>query len=237
MWDTPILHSNKNGSFNLLFFDTEGLDSADVSQEHDNRMFVLNLLLSSLFLYNTKDVVNRKAIEQLAVMSNLAKFINSNTGVNNQMQTNMPDFIWVIRDFFLENAQSTPTNYLEQQLKLETNLKDDEHIKKVNFIRESIRRSFKSLECCLLPTPIGSGMNGKSFDETLRNLDNIGWNYLRKDFRELITNLSTSIKENISCKSIFSTPISAPAYGKLRSFILNIILKLKLYLIFEYCSS
>ena len=214
MWDTPILHSNKNGSFNLLFFDTEGLDSIDVSQEHDNKIFVLNLLLSSLFLYNTKNVIDRKAIKQLAVMSNLAEYISSSVDDQNAMQINLPDFFWVIRDFFLENVQYTPKNYLTEQLKLESNPKNDEQIKEINFIRNSIKNSFKSLNCCLLPTPIDSGLNGKSYDETLRNLDNVSWNSLREDFRELITNLCTDIKENISYKSMFSTPISASAYGK-----------------------
>jgi hypothetical protein len=214
MWDRPILHSNKNGSFSLLIFDTEGLDSTDVSQEHDNKIFVLNLLLSSLFLYNTKNVIDRKAIKQLAVMSNLAKYINSKINDQNEIQINLPDFIWVIRDFFLENTQLTPKNYLDEQLKLESNPKNDEQIKEINFIRDSVKNSFKSLNCCLLPTPIESGLNGKSYDETLRNLDNVSWNSLREDFRELISSLCINLKDNISCKSIFSIPISAPAYGK-----------------------
>ena len=68
MWDTPIKHKNKHGEFNLILLDTEGLGSTDRYPHLDNKIFVLNLLISSFFVLNTKNVIDRDAIKKLAIM-------------------------------------------------------------------------------------------------------------------------------------------------------------------------
>jgi hypothetical protein len=56
MWDKPIKHENKHGEFNLIFMDTEGIGSpSDSDKNKDNKIFVLSLLLSSVFIYNIKE--------------------------------------------------------------------------------------------------------------------------------------------------------------------------------------
>ena len=109
MWSTPIKHKNEHGEFYYILLDTEGLGSPNSKAEHDNKIFILSLLLSSLFIYNTKNVIDRNAIKQLAIMSNLSKFINNsiqqdeleNGNKEETMNLNSPDFIWTVRDFFL----------------------------------------------------------------------------------------------------------------------------------------
>ena len=109
MWDTPIKHKNKHGEFNLILLDTEGLGSTDRSTKLDNHIFVLSLLLSSYFILNTKNVIDRDAIKKLAIMSDLSKFINSSIGENQEQKlvVSSPDFVWVLRDFFLDRKGRT----------------------------------------------------------------------------------------------------------------------------------
>ena len=76
MWDTPIKHNY--GEFNLILLDTKGLGSYDTKPELDNKIFVLSLLLSSFFIFNTKNVIDRTAIKQLGIMTDISKFINTN---------------------------------------------------------------------------------------------------------------------------------------------------------------
>jgi hypothetical protein len=40
-WNTPIKHKNKNGEFNLILLDTEGLGSPDRNPEIENKLFIL----------------------------------------------------------------------------------------------------------------------------------------------------------------------------------------------------
>ena len=64
MWDTPIKHKNKNELFNLIILDTEGLGSPKAKPERDTKIFILSLLLSSMFVYNTTRVIDREAIQK-----------------------------------------------------------------------------------------------------------------------------------------------------------------------------
>jgi hypothetical protein len=144
MWDTPIKHKNKHGKLHVLFLDTEGINSFDSSSASDNMIFVISLLLSSLFLYNTLNVIDREAIRKLGVMANLANHINnlasfeenrSNTDrfKSIQMKMNLPDFVWVLRDVYLKNCHDTPNEYLNNTLKFEDNKSGDKTIKEVVF--------------------------------------------------------------------------------------------------------
>ena len=222
MWDTPIKHKNKHGEFNLILLDTEGLGSTDTKPELDNKIFVLSLLLSSYFVLNTKTVIDRNAIKQLGVMTDLSKFINSSyensqdeSKEEQRLCLNSPDFVWIVRDFYLDLNNQTPKQYLLSCLQLETGqTRNETETLEVNFIRESIKNSFKSLNCFCLPFPIDSGSNGLSFEQTLRHLDQLELDKLRPDFRDGVKNLCESIKKNICPKKVFTVPLSAIAFSK-----------------------
>lgn len=59
----------------VLVIDTEGLASTDATQKNDNRIFALALMLSSYFIYNSKGTIDEKAIEDLALITNIVKDI------------------------------------------------------------------------------------------------------------------------------------------------------------------
>ena len=218
MWDTPIKHRNRHGEFNLILLDTEGLCSPDSETETDNKIFVLSLLLSSLFLYNTKGVIDRDAIKKLAIMTDLSNFINSNIDDSQNVDTlylNSPDFIWTVRDFFLNLEGRDPKQYLLTSLELETSRNNkNKDMQDANIIRDLIKKSFKSLDCYCLPLPIENGLNGRTFDETLQNLDHFNFEHLRKDFKHGILKLCENIKRDISPKIVHTIPLSAVAFSR-----------------------
>jgi hypothetical protein len=153
-------------------------------------------------------------------MTDLSKYINTSIGVENEewlkkngLMLNTPDFHWVVRDFFLA-SDKTSDEYLEDCLKLEAEGQDGREIEEVNSIRKSIKSSFASRNCTCLPSPIESGTDGRSFEESLQFLDQIEWHRLRVNFREGIEGLCKQIKENIAPKSLFSVPLSAFEYAQ-----------------------
>ena len=113
MWDTPIKHKNKHGEFNLIFMDTQGLVFTERCSKLDSKIFVLSLLLSSFFVLNTKNVIDRDAFKKLAIMKDLPKYINSSIGKNkdHNYAKESPDFIWCLRDCFLDLNGITPKQY------------------------------------------------------------------------------------------------------------------------------
>ena len=59
---TSVLESDYNV---IILLDTEGIDAATGSGQEDTRIFVLTLLLSSFFIYNSKGVVNKSDLDRM----------------------------------------------------------------------------------------------------------------------------------------------------------------------------
>jgi hypothetical protein len=105
----------------LLFLDTEGLGSTDRGQTHDARIFSLALLLCSSFIYNSRGVIDGHAIEELSLVINLTKHIQTSTNVaggggeesGESFHEFFPSLTWVVRDFTLQlednGRKITPT--------------------------------------------------------------------------------------------------------------------------------
>jgi hypothetical protein len=219
MWNYPIKLRNKNGEMNLLILDTEGLSSPDATTKLDNQIFVLSILLSSLFLYNTNKAIDRDAIKKLAIMSQLSEHIKNGKGLNkndekDMLKLNLPAFYWIVRDFFLSLDSKTPNEYLNESLELKARGQNDVETQEANVISESIKSSFSTLECFCLPIPIENGIDGRTRDETLRNLDDVPFKNLNQQFYDGIVSLCAKIKSDIAPKSAFSVILSAPTYVK-----------------------
>jgi hypothetical protein len=150
-------------------------------------------------------------------MADLSNFINSsiNNGKEQSFAVNSPDFVWALRDFFLKLKDRTPKEYLKECLEMENvGKRNAKEIDEANFIRDAIKKSFKSMDCYCLPMPINNGLNGMSIEETLQNLDKIYFKDLREDFRTGITDLCETMKKNISPKTVSTIPLSASAFSK-----------------------
>lgn len=59
----------------ILLVDTEGFGGMDENVNHDSRIFLFSLLLSSFFIYNSQGSIDENALNSLSLIINLAKDI------------------------------------------------------------------------------------------------------------------------------------------------------------------
>jgi hypothetical protein len=100
-----------------LWLDCEGLGSTQKTSDYDSKLMSLCLLLSSVFVFNSKGAINEAGIGSMSVVCALAKLValNPEEGPSAKL-------LWVLRDFVLQLEDSggmkiTPTEYLEGALK------------------------------------------------------------------------------------------------------------------------
>lgn len=66
MWDRPFKVELKNGNVvTMVLLDTEGIDAANATEQGDNQIFTLSVLLSSLLIYNSMSVPKREDLNQM----------------------------------------------------------------------------------------------------------------------------------------------------------------------------
>lgn len=202
IWGEPIKIPEKN--LEVLIVDTEGLASAfeDRNESIDMIIFSLSLLLSSMFIYNSMKNIDESAIENLALVLNFAKKIQTKFNELNNYTNNFPSFLWVLRDFALELVDQsgntiTPRQYLENALK-EDNINNMSvssynkgimsEIEKKNEIRQTLKLFFKERDCFTLVRPVND-------EKKLKLVDKLPTNELRKEFLNQV---------NILVKKVFS---------------------------------
>ena len=190
LWSTP--RQKPNSSAKIIFIDSEGTNSVDLSTKtYDSKIFALIILLSSLFIYNTNGNIDEQSINELALSTYLSNSIAINTNNQNNLKNKKnfdkdkiiselaPKFIWTLRDFTLDKIdpvtgeEISSDEYLELCLRNKSNGKN---AKQNNLIKENIIKYFIERECVTLPRPVDN-------EEDLQNLDNIPFSKLKSNFR------------------------------------------------------
>jgi hypothetical protein len=69
------LKSESEEDMDILLIDTEGFGGMDENVNHDSRIFLFSLLLSSYFIYNSVGNIDENALNSLSLIINLAKDI------------------------------------------------------------------------------------------------------------------------------------------------------------------
>ena len=84
-----------------IIIDTEGLGAVDETNNHDSRIFLFSLLLSSYFIYNSVGSIDENALNNLNLIINLASSIQKKS--ENKYDISLyPAFLWIVRDFTLQ---------------------------------------------------------------------------------------------------------------------------------------
>lgn len=65
----------KGQTFKCLIVDSEGIGAFNEDQNHDTRIFLLALLLSSYFVYNSMGTIDENALQNLSLIINLSNQI------------------------------------------------------------------------------------------------------------------------------------------------------------------
>jgi hypothetical protein len=93
--------STTDQDLETILIDTEGFGGMDENANHDSRIFLFSLLLTSSFIYNSTGSIDENAINTLNLIINLAKDIESKSGRSGEESSHFPSFLWVVRDFTL----------------------------------------------------------------------------------------------------------------------------------------
>jgi Guanylate-binding protein, N-terminal domain len=64
----------------MIVVDTEGLGAYDEDENHDAKIFLLALLMSSLLIYNSVGTIDENALNSLSLVINLSKKIQLKSG-------------------------------------------------------------------------------------------------------------------------------------------------------------
>ncbi len=142
----------------LILIDTEGLpDSKDNVTKHDIWIFVLAILLSNIFIFNSKGTTDNDSLRDLHLFTELANNLVVKSAQDHRDAENFgtmsPLFIWAVRDFFLDceidGNTATANEYLEWALALKPG--HSRAITNANNIRSSIKTFFPKHYCYLFP--------------------------------------------------------------------------------------
>ena len=200
IWSEPLIISNSqsNKPFPCFLIDTEGLGAYIEEINHDTKIFLIAILISSLFIYNSFGAIDEISLTSLSLVLNLGETIKiknlSHHDTEEELAEYFPSLLWLLRDFSLKlediNGNAiTEKQYLEKAL--ENVNGNDEIINEKNRVRKLIRAYFPERDCFTLVRPVEN-------EKDLQNLEYLPDEELRKEFleqsqmfREKIMNITT----------------------------------------------
>ena len=189
VWFTPLLAGGKV----LLIIDSEGCKSVDKGANYDAKLFALLILISSVFVYNSRGVIDEQSINQLTLATHLSEMISFSLTDedNNEEKASQfaPAFVWVLRDFHLslvdkEENSITPLQYMEDILNMKKfyGRRADQNLK----IREKFMSIFQQRSCFTLPRPADN-------EHELENLEHVELAQLKSKFVKSFNKLEKAL--------------------------------------------
>lgn len=149
IWSKPIITTYEGKQLKVLVIDSEGIGAIDEDENHDTRIFLLALLLSSYFIFNSMGTIDENALQTISLIVNLSNHIqikeHEKAADVNKIPEYFPSFLWVVRDFSLKLIDEagnpiTSKDYLENAL---SSLKGtSDAIENKNKIRRMIKHFF-----------------------------------------------------------------------------------------------
>lgn len=185
LWSTPLIISNNHSSepFPAFLIDTEGLGAYDEEVNHDSKIFLIAILISSLFIYNSFGTIDETSINNLSLILNLSKSIklHNTKSVHNEeeeMAKYFPSLLWLLRDFILKLEDNdgnviTAKQYLENALMMQKGSTDA--IEEKNTVRKLIKTYFPERDCFPMVRPVEN-------ENDLQNLQSLPDDMIRSEF-------------------------------------------------------
>ena len=186
IWSEPLTISNSQCStpFPCFLIDTEGLGAYIEEINHDTKIFLIAILISSLFIYNSFGAIDEISLTSLSLVLNLGETIKikslSHKDTEEELAEYFPALLWLLRDFSLKlediNGNAiTEKEYLEKAL--ENVNGSNEIIDEKNRVRKLIRTYFPQRDCFTMVRPVEN-------EKDLQNLEYIPDEDMRKEFLE-----------------------------------------------------
>lgn len=216
IWSQPIEIETSDGErCTLLVIDSEGIGAFDEDANHDTRVFLLALLLSSFFIYNSVGNIDENALQNLSLIVNLTKQlqIRANDAAPDveELANYFPSFLWVLRDFALQLVDPggnpiTTREYLENSLQEQRGTSDN--IESKNRIRKMLKHFFKERSCFALIRPTED-------EGALQRLQECDERILRPEFVEQVSKLQQLIMRKVKPKSLNGKLVTGEMLGGL----------------------
>ena len=230
LWSSPLMVSNKNssGCFPAFLIDTEGLGSYDEEINHDSKIFLIAILISSLFIYNSFGTIDEVALNNLSLILNLSKslklrnnsnVLNSKESDDKEMAKYFPSLLWLLRDFALKLEDSdgnviTAKQYLENALMEQKG--STQSIEEKNLVRKMIKTYFNERDCFPMVRPVEN-------ENDLQNLMNLSDNKIRPEFIKQSNMLKNKIYMKIKPKTFNNKILSGQMLIDLLESVVNAI--------------
>ena len=235
LWSDPLIIQNKSNkeAFPVYLIDTEGLGAYDEEINHDSKIFLIAILISSLFIYNSFGTIDEAALSNLSFILNLSKSlklrnnlknkdeedINSINNINeeNELAKYFPCLFWLLRDFVLklEDSDGNPISskqYLENSLMEQEGTTDT--ILEKNLIRKKIKSYFIERDCFPMVRPVEK-------EKDLQNLMNLSDEEIRPEFITQSKHLREMIYSTVKPKNFGGKVLSGEMLIELVESIIN----------------
>ena len=213
IWSEPIIVSNVHSPnpFPCFLIDTEGLGAYDEEINHDSKIFLIAVLISSLFIYNSFGAIDETAINSLSFVLNLSKTIkikNNSKKLSEENEADLaqyfPTLLWLLRDFSLK-LEDKDGNVITEKQYLENALEEKsgalESIEEKNRVRNLIKTYFTEKDCFVMVRPVEK-------EEDLQNLQNLPDDKLRKEFLEQSKIFRNKVMKKTKPKMFNKMPLS-----------------------------
>ncbi|KAL9656321.1 hypothetical protein ABK040_005088 [Willaertia magna] len=116
MWSKPIkVYVEPYGEINVILLDTEGTGAVSSDNKSDTDILLLSVLLSTLFIFNSKSNPTMNSLNELRFMTEISKNVLLKKGqrIDADFKLIAPKFIWLFRDVLLSIPKDyTLTEYL-----------------------------------------------------------------------------------------------------------------------------
>lgn len=207
IWKKPMRSENSEyEDMDVIVIDTEGFGGIDEGVNHDTRIFLFSLLLSSYFIYNSVGSIDESTLNSLSLIVNLAKDIQTKVSKSqgHGLESFFPSFLWVVRDFALkmvdaEGRSMTSKEYMEKALENQKGVSDS--VEGKNRIRKLIKHFFVDRECSTMVRPTESEKDLQRMD-TLENAE------LRPEFVQQMDKTRSKIFKKVKPKNLFGQDLT-----------------------------
>ena len=200
VWSKTIETTYKDTPLKVLVIDSEGIGALNEDTNHDTRIFLLALLISSYFIYNSMGTIDENAIQNISLIVNLSKEIQIKerdfSTDPDEIPKYFPSFLWVVRDFSLRLVDSfgseiSSKEYLEKALELQKGSSDA--VENKNKIRRMIKHFFNERDWVTLIRPIED-------EKQLQNLNDLPESDLRSEFTTQVKSIQAKIRKRVKPK-------------------------------------
>jgi hypothetical protein len=187
---------------------------------HDLNLFVLALLASSLFIYNTKGTIDASALDGLHLAARVGEDLVKDPKEMDTFAQHCPHFLWAIRDHHLEleidGKSVTADGYLEHCLKGKEN--NEPNVKSYNAYRDVLKKCFPQRHCIVFPHPPKEMKN-------LNKLDKLDDSDLALEFTKATDEFITFVKNTAKPKQVKGAELSGHGFAVMMKNFLDSLLK------------